>query len=191
MDILATRVLSYPEENGDKKVLVLIVFLPFQAEDWRCRFAFDPPIIRKDVDAAGVDYIQAFVECVTIARIFLENTHPFRQADCHGMFDCGLPAFGEKPASSVPPGLPRPEANPESMEVLTTRAVRYPDENGTERELLLTVFAPFGAENKIWKCGFTFGPPLNAPLRYGVGADFIEALLDCLAMARATFEGTA
>ena len=76
------------------------------------------------------------------------------------------------------------------MDVLTTRMLGYPDESGVEREILLTVFMPFKAEGEIWKCGFTFGAPENAPIRYGVGADLIEALLDGLAKARATFEGT-
>ena len=191
MDVLATRVLSYPDENGDKRELVLTVFVPFEAAEWRCRFVFDPPVIRKGVDGAGVDFLQAFVECVKIARIYLESTALFGRAHWQGMLDCGLPSYGARPASWAPPDIPPPASNPGNMDVLTTRVVGYPDESGAERELLLTVFVPFEAEDKTWKCGFTFGPPLNAPLRYGVGADFIEAFLDCVAMARATFEGTA
>jgi hypothetical protein len=76
------------------------------------------------------------------------------------------------------------------MAVLATRSLGYLDENGTERELLLNVFVPFQAESETWKCGIRFGPPLNSPVYFGVGADYIEALLDGLATARAIYEGT-
>jgi hypothetical protein len=75
------------------------------------------------------------------------------------------------------------------MDVLTTRRLGYPDANGVQGELPLSIFVPFKAEGEMWKCGFTLGPPESEPIRYGVGADFLEALLDCLAMARAMFEG--
>ena len=56
-------------------------------------------------------------------------------------------------------------------------------------ELLLTIFVPFKAEGEAWKCGFTFGPLGSESIRYGLGEDFIEALLDALAMARGIYEG--
>jgi hypothetical protein len=191
MDVLATRVLSYPDENGDERELVLSVFMPFEfePEQWRCGYIFSPPIHRKGVDLAGVDFIQAFLCCLVVARGDLEGTDLGGRVHWQGMLDCGLPWPAERATSLDPAEIPPPEGNAGEMEVLTTRAVGYPDESGAEAALLLTVFVPFEAENKTWKCGFAFGPPLNAPLRHGVGADFIEALVDCLAMARATFEG--
>jgi hypothetical protein len=190
MDVLTTRVLSYPDKNGDEKELALTVFMPFKAAEWRCCFIFDPPLIRRVVYGAGIDFIQAFVESLKVARIWFENTAPFDRAHWQGVPGCGLPSRGEKPASLGPADIPPPDGTAGNMDVLTTRMLGYPNESGAETELLLTVFMPFKVEGEIWKCGFTFGPPTIAPIRYGVGADLIEALLDGLAMARATFEGT-
>jgi hypothetical protein len=192
MDVLTTRVLGYPDENGDERGLVLTIFVPFEKREnlWKCGFIFDPPISPNIVYGAGVDFIHAFVTCLRIARIYLENTRPFGRAHWQGMLGCGLPSPAEKPASLGPADIPPPEGTAGNMAVLTTRMLGYPDESGVEREiLLLTVFVPFKAEGEVWKCGFTFGSPENGPIRYGVGADFIEALLDGLAGARATFEG--
>jgi hypothetical protein len=193
MDVLAIRVLNYPDENGDEKELVLTVFVPFEAKEnlWKCAFATDPPVSRslKILNGAGVDFIQAFVICLKVARIWFENTAPFRRAHWQGMLGCGLPWPAEKPASFGPADIPPPEGTAGNMAVLTTRMLGYPDESSVERELLLTIFVPFKAEGAVWKCGFTFGSAENGPIRYGVGADFIEALLDGLAGARATFEG--
>jgi hypothetical protein len=186
MDVLTTRVLSYPDENGAEREIVLTVFMPTKTEreDWKGGFVFTPPNHRKMVPIWGADFLQALLCCLTVARAYIEGS----RAHWQGMLDLGLPDFAERPASWALPDIPPPEANPGNLDVLSTRSMGYPDESGAERELLLTVFVPFKAEGEKWKCGFTFGPPLNAPLRYGVGTDFIEALLDGLAMARVIFE---
>jgi hypothetical protein len=191
MDVLTTRVLTYPDESGAERDLVLTVFVPFAAEDeaWECTFNFGPPIHRKMINFVGGDFLQALLHCLAAARVNLETTHLFGRAQWEGMVDCGLPERAARSSSWVPPDVPPPEANPGSRDVLTTRGLSYPDESSAERELLLTVLVPFKTEDEKWKCGFTFGPPLDPLIRYGVGADFLEALLDCLATARATLEG--
>jgi hypothetical protein len=59
---------------------------------------------------------------------------------------------------------------------------------GHARELVLTVYRPLCMEEAKWNCAFAFGAGANEPVRYGVGTDFIEALLDALALARITYE---
>jgi hypothetical protein len=192
MDVLATRVLSYLDDNGNDSQLILTIFTPFKAKEyqWKCAFVFGQPIDGKVEYGVGIDFIQAFLNCVQIARGYFEGTELFGRCHWQGMLDCGLPWHTANAASLGPDDIPLPDESAESMDVLTIRAVGYRDESG-EREFLLTVFVPFKAEDEVWKCGFTFDPPPSATIRYGVGADSIEALLDGLAKARATFEGTA
>lgn len=189
MDVLATRSLSYRNKNGDEREVVLTVFMPFAEHDrWTCGFVFSPPIHRKTVYLYGVDFIQAFLGCLEVARGYLEGTELNGRTHWQGMLDCGLPWRAERPASWGPADIPPPETDPRDTTTLATRSLTYPDEHGTERELVLTVFAPFQAEDEIWKCGIRFGPPLNSPIYCGVGADYIEALLDGLATARVIYE---
>ncbi|HZH98011.1 MAG TPA: hypothetical protein VEX38_03495 [Fimbriimonadaceae bacterium] len=177
MDVLTTRELKYTDDNGEEKDLVLTVFMPFEAEKdlWRCGFQFSPPIQRKIVFASGVDFLDAFVTCLRIARIHLESSNLTGRVRWGDMLDCGLPWHTMKPPEST-------------RNVLTTRELHYRHESGNEGELLLTVFVPFKAEDESWRCGFTFGPPLNTSLAYGYGDDFTEALLDCIASAREALE---
>lgn len=177
MEVLTTRVLKYTDDNGDEKDLVLTVFQPFEAEKdvWRCGFQFSPPLDRKVMFASGADYLQAFVDCLQVARIYLESFKLSGRTRWGDMLDCGLPWRTMKPPESA-------------RDVLTTRELHYRDQNGHEGELLLTVFIPFKAEDESWRCGFTFGPPLNTSIAYGYGDDFTEALLGCLAAARESLE---
>ncbi|UQA56731.1 DUF6968 family protein [Polyangium aurulentum] len=189
MDVLATRVLQYRSESGAETDVTLTVFAPFKTErdDWKCGFQFSPPPNQRVNHIAGVDYIQAVLCCLEVARGYIE--HPKEQrSSWQGMSHSGLPRHAEKPASYQPPAIPPPEASPGNLEVLTTRRLGCPNEGGVEQELILTVYKPLEAEGGTWKCGFSFGPTESAAIRYGVGADFIEALLDALALARVTFE---
>jgi hypothetical protein len=189
VDVFATRTLSYTDDDGKEKEVVLTVFRPAEVEDgdWRCRFAFDPRFSRVDIKPSGADFLQAFVGCLVIALSFFKTSDPGRRAHWRGMFDCGLPEFSDDPVSwgSVEP--PEPEDSARDMDVLAIRRLGCPDESGITRELLLTVFVPF-KEGEIWKCGITFGPPLSTGVYYGTGEDLIEALLDALALARAVYE---
>lgn len=191
MDILATRRLHHVDDNGNEDGILLTIFVPFEEREglWKCGFIFTPPISPNVVHGAGVDFIHAFLGGLRVARIFLESTKLFGQANWHGMLDCGLPARAEAPALLSSVAIPPLEVNPGTLAILTTRSLGYPDEGGVESEIILTIFVPFKVKDDIWKCGFTFGSPATAPVHYGTGADFIEALLDGLAEARRAFEG--
>lgn len=193
MNVLATRTLIFTDDKNFKKEVPLTVFVPFEAEDamWKCGFVFGPPIERKIAYGVGADFLQALVGCLQVARGYFESTDLSGRAHWDGMVDCGLPWHKAEPAPLSAPGdVPPADREAGTIEVLATRGLSYSDENGNERDLRLTIFAPFKAEGEMWRCRFTFGPPLNASLRYGSGADFLEALLDALAMARAHLETT-
>lgn len=190
MDVLATRALSFTDDNGDSMEVTLTVFQPFEAERqvWKCKFQFGPPIHREAIAVAGVDYIQAVVGCLEVARGYLNGTKLWGRVQWQDMADCGLPWYTNTPPPLRSTDIPPAEANPGNLRVLTNRTLGLPDDSGTEREIVLTVFAPFQAQDGAWRCGFAFGALESAPIRYGDGADFIEALLDALAGARATFD---
>lgn len=191
MNLLTTRALSYRDETGNAKDLLLEIFIPFEVSEyqWKCGFVTDPPLRPKIVYGVGVDFIHAFVECLRVVRLYFETLDRSRRVYWQEMPDCGLPKFTDEPASLDPKDIPPPQKVEGSMNVLTTRAVGYRDESGLETERRLTIFVPSKAEDEAWTCGFTFDAPPFESIRYGVGADFIEALLDGLAKARATFEG--
>lgn len=191
MDVLTTRVLRYPDNVGDEKEVVLTILGPVEKEreDWKCGFVFSPPIHRKAVYVSGVDFIQAFLGCLEVARGYLEGTDLGGRAHWQGMLDCGLPWRAERPASLAPVNISPPEGTPGTMDVLATRRLSYPDQHGGEQELLLIVFVPFESQDTTWKCGIRFGPPLSSAIYVGAGADYVEALLDGLSIARAIFEG--
>jgi len=193
MNVLTTRALSYPDERGNHKELILMVSMPLEVKEyhWNCGFVTDPPMRPQIVHGVGIDFIQAFVECLRVVRLYFETVERSRRVHWQGMPDCGLPKYAEEPAPLGLKDIPPPLEIRGSRDILTTRAVGYRNESGDERELLLTVFVPFKADDETWSCGFTFDSPPFASIRYGVGADFIEALLDSLAKARTTFEGTA
>jgi hypothetical protein len=195
MDVLATRVLSYPDEKENLTELLLTIFMPYEVEknEWNCAFVFGPPIQRpqgKITEGIGTDFLQAFLSCLKIARGYFEGTSLRGRLHWQGMYDCGLPWHRTRPAGFVDEEMPLPGESAGSMAVLGIRETDYAEENGVEKPTRLTVFAPFKAEDEVWKCGFTFDPLPNAMIRYGVGADVIEALLDCLVKARVTFNGT-
>jgi len=191
MNILTTRTLRYTDERGgeDELEVVLTIFEPFEQDhwDWACVFDFEPPIKPRKVRGRGVDIIAAFVHCLIFARLSFETTHWSRTGHWQGLRDCGLP-MNKGPWPDQPPEIPPPEDNPGTLEVFATRRLGCPNETGAATELLLTVFKPYQAEGGMWKCAFAFGPSETAPIRHGAGADFIEAALDGLALARATYE---
>jgi len=193
MDILTTRTLQYTEEGGGgaEKEVVLTIFEPFELDhcDWACVFDFEPPIRPRNVRGRGVDVIQAFVHCLIYARLYFETTRWSRTGHWQGLRDCGLPMKAEGSLQYQPPEIPEPEKKPGNLEIFATRNLAYPDETGAVRELHLTVFKPFQGEEGAWKCAFAFGSADTTAIRHGAGADFIEAALDGLAMARATYEG--
>lgn len=194
MEVLTTRKLSYTDDNGNPKDVLLTIFKPYELEkyDWRSGFIFGPPIERpegKITASAGVDFLQAFLGSLGIARGHFEGTELRDRLHWQGRYDCGLPWPVERPASHVNEEIPPPAEREGDMTVLAIRETGFRDENDVEHPFLLTVFTPFETQSGVWKCGFTFDPLPNATICYGVGDDFIEAVLDCLVKARVTYEG--
>ncbi|MRG94090.1 DUF6968 family protein [Polyangium spumosum] len=192
MATLTTRVLQYRGDDGKERDVTLTVFVPFADEHggWKCGFQFSPPTHRRVVYVGGIDFIQALVGCLKVARGYVEHPEEER-SHWQGMSHSGLPTPQARPGEYRAPEVPAPESNPGDLEVLTTRALGHSDTSGVETELVFTVFKPFQADDGSWKCGFAFGPSEGASVRYGVGADFIEAFLDALALARVAFDDMA
>jgi len=189
MAVLTTRVLQYRSDSGAVKDVTLTVFAPRKTDqdDWECGFQFSPPPNQRTIHVKGVDAVQALLSCLTVARSYIE--HPTEErSSWRGMDHAGLPRFAEKPAVYQPPTVPPSEENPGGLEPLAVGTLGCPDETGRARELALTVYKPFHADDGTWKCAFVLGSPVDEPVRHGTGHDFIEALLDGLALARATYE---
>jgi hypothetical protein len=188
-NVLATRVLQYRHDSGEERDVTLTVFEPLETEegDWECGFQFIPPANQRLINAFGLDYIQALLACLMAARGYIE--HPVEhRSSWKGMFHGGLPWTAKKPPTYEPPLIPASEPNPGGMEVLATRTLGRPGEDGSATKLPLTVYKPFRTDDGTWRCAIVLGSAESEPVRYGVGSDFIEALLDGLAMARAVYE---
>lgn len=191
MDVLTTRLLTYLDEAGRANDLVLTIFAPWDAGDvWKCGFAFPDADRQRRVEICGVDYIQALLLCLEIVPQYLRLARLPSRARWHGMPHCGLPSHAERPPDFQPPEIGPAEANPGGMDVLTTRTLGHPDQHGAARPFALTVYKPLQTREGEWKCAVSLGPSEEErlPVRYGVGADFIESLLDALRLARATYE---
>lgn len=193
MEILTTRTLRYTDQAGEAKQVVLSIFVPYEKEQghWRCKYLFSAPFDRKNVDIAGADFIQTLLLCLATVPEALRLELGSR-ASWQGMSDCGLPqcAQAARPAFSLPPDIPPLEKTTRRLETLTKRVLGSPDEAGLEHALLLTIYKPFQVDDDAWKCAFSFGPSESALVRFGVGADFVEAFLDALALARIAYEAT-
>lgn len=184
----ATRRLSYTDSDGNEKEVGLAVFVPFQVEHggWKCEFIFEPSIYRAQPRGGGVDSIHAVINGLQVARIFLESNPLWGRIHWQGMFDCGLPTTTEAVDSSVNMSILASDDGPRPA-VLATRKLGYPDDAGIEQETGLIIYLPF-QEADVWRCEFAFDPWPDRLVRYGVGADAIEATLDALASARAIFD---
>jgi hypothetical protein len=193
MDVLATREFQYTDDHGEERNVLLTIFMPHARVDkcgWRGAFAFGPPIARLDgttIPSGGVDFIQCFLCAVEVARGYLMGSDLAKRAHWYGMHHFGLPSNQEKPEGYQPPTIPPSEVNPENLEILTRVRLAIPGANDVH-ELILSVYRPFTTDETQWRCAFALGMGANEPVRYGVGADFIEALLDALALARVTYE---
>jgi hypothetical protein len=170
--------------------VVLTLFHPFEvvSGDWKCVFGFDPPMKPTGAGGRGPDIIGAVVHALAYSRLYAETMSWWNSAHWQGVSGCGLPASGEQVPAHQPPQVPPPEVNPGNLAVFATRTLGRPDDSGIEIESTLTTFTPSQVDG-VWKCAFTFGPP-EGPVRHGSGADFIEALLDALSLARVTYEST-
>lgn len=193
MDVLTTREIQYTDDNGEERNVVLTIYTPYAQVDrgWRGAFAFGPPIARlngKTIPSGGVDFIQCFMCSVEVARGYLMGSDLAKRVHWHGMRHFGLPYYAERPVDYQAPQIPASEVNPGNLEILTKVRLGIPHRDNEVHELILIVYRPFAADETKWKCAFAFGAGANEPVRYGIGADFIEALLDALALARVTYE---
>jgi hypothetical protein len=189
MNILAERDIKYRDSFGVETNVRLTVFSPVQTDigDWRCAFRFDGRPSDKTRQVHGVDFLQALLSCLEVARGYVE--HPSEErTHWQGMPHSGLPWHAKKPSSYEAPDVPAPETAPPGLEPLTTRKLGIPGEDGMLTSLLLTIFIPRPGKDGIWHCAFSFSQSEAALVRYGVGADLIEALLNALSLARATYE---
>jgi hypothetical protein len=189
MDVLATRNLTYLHDSGKETEVTLTVFVPVLTErgDWKCEFQFSPPNTRRAVHVYGVDFIQALLGCLGVARGYVE--HPTEdRTSWQGMSHSGLPWHQTKPEGYQPPPLPTPEENPGTLDILTTGRLGIANGDNDVRELVLVVYRPICSLEGTWKCAFAFGTAANESVRYGVGVDFIEAFLDALVLARVAYE---
>jgi hypothetical protein len=194
MDVLATREFQYTDDHGEERNVLLTIFTPYAQVDergWRGAFAFGPPIARlngKTIPSGGVDFLQCFLCAVEVARGYLMGSDLAEYVHWQGMRHFGLPWHHPKPEGYQPPPIPPSEANPGNLEVLTQVRLPIPYGENDVHELILSVYRPSAADQTKWTCAFAFGPGTNEPVHYGIGADFIEALLDALAIARVTYE---
>lgn len=208
MDILAKRAFAYTDKNGNSGEVVLTIQMPYPTEHngvpiWKANYVFGPPIA-KGHHAVGVDFIQVFLCILQIARSYLTAHYPDGRLQWQGRIDCGLPIFTSTPPpprlniwgfrSPAAPFAPNPTAQiadevPSEgyLQRIATRELGYRDEHGITHTVLLSVFAPISDQGHVWKCGIAIDHSENAPLRYGRGADPIEAILDALAIARLVF----
>lgn len=189
MHILAQRDIKYRDSSGNETDITLTVFAPVKTEreDWKCGFRFNGRPSDKVRYVYGVDFLQALLCCLEVARGYLE--HPSEErTSWQGMPHSGLPWHAKKPPSYEAPHIPAPEAGPADLEPLATRKLGIPGEDGTLTALFLTIYQPQRIDDGRWKCAFSLGPSDATLVRYGVGADFIEALLNALSLARAAYE---
>jgi hypothetical protein len=189
VNIFATRTIQYRKDAGDIKEVILTVFEPASAHDdeWQCAFQSHPPDNQRKFTMRGLSLISAFLGCLSAARGYIE--HPTEErTSWQGMTHSGLPWHHEKPEGYQPPQIPVPEVNPGNLKILTKVRLGIPHGDNDVHELILIVYRPFAVDATKWQCAFAFGAGANEPVRYGIGADFIEALLDALALARVTYE---
>jgi hypothetical protein len=190
MNVLTRRTIQYRTDSDAIMDVVLTVFEPFQegADFWRCGFQFEPPSNHRVVKVGGYDAIAAILSCLTVARGYVEHPSESRTT-WQGMPHSGLPWHNRIPEGYQPSDVPPVEAYPGNQTILAKRRLGIPDDSGGVRELTLTVYRPFQVDEKTWKCAFALETTPAGSVRYGAGADFIEALLDALAMARTAYMG--
>lgn len=190
MDVLTTRTLSYTDRDGTVQDITLTIFVPFEEEryTWKCCYACSSPFDGPQRYGIGVHFIQAILSCATAANGYLWSAQRADRLHWQGVPNCGLPSFTNMPVSFGPDDTPPLEKRLRDLTVLTTETMGYRDKDGTERELTLTLFAPFQSESGEWKCGMTLDTFAPNMLRYGKGADYLEALLDALVKTHATLE---
>ncbi len=195
MLILATRKLEYIDDDGVKKNVGMELLKRVDNDStWRIGLRFGAPI-SWEMFIRGDDVLQSITSILATwwARLFLGGmplANNLRWVDGHGKesFHCGLPALRKRPADWFAPEIPSTETNPGHLEILSESTAPFPDQTNGEHERSIFVFMPKQVDEMHWKCGFAFDTK-NAPLRFGVGDDWIQSLLDTAAMIRVVYDG--
>jgi len=194
MDVLTTREIQYSDDSGDERNVVLTIYSPYLRVDnrgWRGAFAFGPPIARLDnttIPSGGIDFIQCFLGAVEVARGYLLGSKLRECAHWQGVQHCGLPWRSERPEGYQEPQIPTLKERPGDLEVLGTRNVACPDQNGATSKVVLTVYKPTQMGDGTWKCAYSFDPLDGTSIRFGTGVDCLESILETLALARVTYD---
>jgi hypothetical protein len=197
MAILTTRALTYKDDaDGVMKDVVMTLFTRLDDKgNVRAGLRFGAPInweMLHPLDGLThqIIYVMAFW-WVRLFRSGMKLANNIRWVDGGGResFNCGLPALRKRPADWVAPEIPAIEKNPGNLEVLEELTVSFPDQSGVEYARPLFVFMPQQLDEKHWKCGFAFDAK-DAPVRYGVGDDWIQSFLDATAMMRVVYDAS-
>lgn len=196
MKTLATRPLHYVDDDGEmKEVSMTLVDFVDDEGTRRISLRFGAPFTWK-VTLCADSVLQAIISVMSAwwVRLFrsgMKLAHNIRWVDGRGKesFNCGLPALRKRPSDWVAPEIPPIEKNPGNLEILSELAPSFPDASGVEYGRPVFVFMPEQVDEQHWRCGFCFDTK-DAPIRYGIGDDWIQSLLDAAAMMRLVYEAS-
>lgn len=197
MTILTTRTLHYVDDDGITKEVAMTLFTrPDDDGNVRAGLRFGPPINWERLHPRD-DLMQQIICILNLwwVRLFISGmdlANNIRWRDGQGMesFNCGLPALRKRPDTWVAPEIPPAEKNPGNLRVLSELSVSFPDSHGVEYGRPLYMFMPEQIDATHWKCGFAFDAKDSAPVRYGVGDDWIQSFLDAAAMMRVVYDAS-
>ncbi len=195
MSALTTRTLLYVNDDGAMKDVTMTLFRRVDdAGNTAIGLRFGTPINWEKV-REHEDVLHAITGILALwwARLFvggmpLANNIRWRDGLGQESFNCGLPALRERPPSWTATETPPAEINPGDLEILSESTVPFPDAMGVEKKRPLFVFMPEQMADGRFKCGFAFDAKDTAPVRYGVGDDWIQAFLDAAAMIRVIYD---
>lgn len=196
MRTLTTRTLHYLDEQGVmQEVSMSLVDFVDDEGSRRIQLRFGAPFPWKQTLLAD-DVLHALIYVMSAwwVRLFrggMKLANNVRWVDGRGKesFNCGLPALRKRPADWVAPEIPPTENNPGNLEVLSELAVSFPNSEGVEYGRPLFMFMPQRIDENHWKCAFAFDSK-DAPVRYGVGDDWIQSFLDAAAMMRVVYDAS-
>ena len=195
MAILTTRTLHYVDDAGVmKEIAMTLLDLVDESGTRRIVLRHGAPL-NLEMRLSGMDALDTIVAILSafwvrlyVGGMKLAGNLRWRVPSGLESFNCGLPALRKRPETWVAPEVPLPEENPGNLEVLDELAVSFPDSNGVEYGRPVFVFMPQQMDDTHWKCGFAFDAKDTAPVRYGVGYDWIHSFLDAMAMLRVHYE---
>lgn len=196
MTTLTSRTLHYVDNGVMKEVVMTLFTRPDDEGNVRAGLRFGPPINWERVHPRDelmhqIIYILA-LWWVRLFRSGMDLANNIRWRDGQGMdsFNCGLPALRKRPDTWVAPEIPPTEKNPGNLEVLSELAVSFPNSHGVEYARPLYLYMPQRIDDTHWKCGFAFDEKDTAPIRYGMGDDWIQSFLDAAAMMRVVYDAS-